>query len=182
LKRVLISIFAVAFAFSAMALAGDGKGCSEAAKKACAAAKTKAGCCAKKAKAASAQTISGENAGELTKADHSCPDVGERAALQGFHESMHPLHMALNDQNYDAIREGLPSLLKASKAVDKYKCEGYDKCSKDCRKTFDSRKDDLLDAVKSLKKACKGKDNEKVMASFDNMHEAYITFASTCSH
>jgi hypothetical protein len=180
LKRVLISIFAVVFAFSAMAMAGDG--CSEAAKKACGAAKAKSGCCAAKAKTASAQKLSKDNSEEIVTEDHSCPDVGERAALQGFHESMHPLHMALNEQDYDAIREGLPSLLKASKAVDKYKCEGYDKCSKECRKTFDSRKDDLLDAVKSLKKACKGKDNEKVMASFDKMHEAYITFASTCSH
>jgi len=92
------------------------------------------------------------------------------------------MHVALSESNFDAVREGLPNLIKASKAVDKYKCEGYDKCSKECRKTFDSRKDDLMDAVKSLKKACKGKDNEKVTASFDKMHEAYITFANTCSH
>jgi hypothetical protein len=182
LKRVLISIFAVAFVFSAMALAGDKDGCSEAAKKACAAAKTKAGCCASKANAASVQKITAEKAEETVKEDHTCPDVGSRAALQGFHETMHPLHMALGEENYDAVREGLPGLLKATRAVSEYKCEGYDKCSEECRKTFDSRKGELVDAVNGLKKACKGKDNEKVTASFDKMHEAYITFANTCSH
>lgn len=181
MKRVLISFFAVAFAFSAIAMAGDGDGCSEAARKACGAAKTKAGCCAKKAKVSSAKTISGETAVVLTEADDACPEVGDRAALKDFHESMHPLHMALSAQNYDAVREGLPDLLKASKEVKKFKCEGYDKCSKDCRKTFDNRKRELLQAVSGLKKACKGKDNEKVMVSFDKMHEAYISFANTCS-
>jgi hypothetical protein len=180
LKRVLISIFAIVFAFSAVAMAGDG--CSEAAKKACGAAKAKSGCCAAKAKTATAQKISADNTEEMVKVDHACPDVGDRAALQGFHESMHPLHMALSEQNYDAVREGLPSLLKASKAVDKFKCEGYENCPKDLRKAFDRNKKELLNAVNSLKKACKDKDNEKVTASFDKMHEAYITFANTCSH
>jgi hypothetical protein len=175
LKRVLIFIFVVTFLFSAISFAGDGKGCSEAAKKACAAAKSKAGCGAKKAQTASVQKTSSE-------AGHACPDVSERPALLQFHESMHPMHVSLSANDYDAVREGLPGLLKASKAVDKYKCDGYDKCTKDCRKTFDSRKKDLLRAVKDLKKTCKGKDDDKLMASFDKMHEAYITFANTCSH
>lgn len=165
------------FLLSTFAIAGDEKGCSEAAKKACAAAKTKAGCLAKKN-----QTASVEQPKETAETGHACPDVGDRAALRDFHESMHPLHMALSEHNYDAVREGLPGLLEASKAVDKYRCEGYDRCSKECRKTFDSRKKELLNAVKDLKKACKGKDDEKVTASFDKMHEAYITFANTCSH
>ncbi|UCE64965.1 MAG: hypothetical protein JSU85_08750 [Candidatus Zixiibacteriota bacterium] len=180
MRRILFSIFALVFLLSSFAGAGDGKGCSEAAKKACAAAKTKAGCSAKKAEMVSVRNL--QESDEKTKKDHICPDAGGRAALQVFHESMHPLHMALSEQNYDTVREGLPGLLEASKALDKYKCEGYDKCSRECRKTFDSRKKELMKAVRDLKKACKGKDNEKMTASFDKMHEAYITFANTCSH
>lgn len=181
MRRFLISIFVVAFLFSAIAIAGE-QGCSEAARKACTASKTKAACDAHKASEASVQTASAEQSGESAETGHVCPEVGERAALQGFHESMHPLHMALGNDDYDAVREGIPSLLKASDAVKEYKCDGYDKCSKECRKTFDSRKKALLNAVNDLKKACKGKDNEKVTASFDKMHEAYIAFANTCSH
>jgi hypothetical protein len=168
------------FLLSSFAVAGDGKGCSEAAKKVCPAAKTKAGCGAKKAESASVESL--QKSGEEAKKDHVCPDVGDRAALREFHEYMHPMHVALGERNFEAVRKELPGLLKASKAVDKYKCEGHDKCSKECRKTFESRKDDLLDSVKSLKNACKGDDDDKVMASFDKMHEAYITFANTCSH
>ena len=177
MRRILFSIFMLIFLLSSFAGAGDGKGCSEAAKKVCPAAKTKAGCGAKKAESASLQTL--QKSDEEAKAGHICPDVGDKAALQEFHESMHPMHVALGEQNYDAVREGL---LKASKTVDKYKCEGHDKCSKECRKIFKNRKNDLMNALKNLKKACKGKNDEKVTASFDKMHEAYITFANTCSH
>ena len=181
MRRFLISIFVVAFLFSAIAIAGN-QGCSEAARKACTASKTKAACDAHKTSEASVQIASSEKADETAEADHVCPDVGGRTALQGFHECMHPLHMALSNDDYDAIREGMPSLLKASKAVEKYECKGYDKGSKEFRETFDSRKKELLNAVNDLKKACKGKDNEKVTASFDKMHEAYIAFANTDSH
>jgi len=163
-------------------MAGDGEGCSEAVKKACAAAKTKAGCCASKAKTTTAQEKSAEKSAEVSVVDQNCPDVGGRTALREFHESMHPLHMAVGAKDYDAVREGLPGLLKASEAVGEYKCEGYENCPKDQKKAFDSNKKELLNAVKNLKKACKGKDDEKVTASFDKMHEAYIAFANTCSH
>ena len=180
MRRALFSIFALTLLLWSFATAGDGKGCSEAARKACGAAKTKAGCSAKNAEAAAVQNL--QKSDKEAKEGHICPDVGDKAALQEFHESMHPMHVALGEQNYDAVREGLPGLLKASKTVDKYKCEGHDKCSKECRKIFKNRKNDLMNALKNLKKACKGKNDEKVTASFDKMHEAYITFANTCSH
>ena len=183
------------FAFSATVLGSDGKGCSEAAKKACTAAKTDAGCSAAKSSEA-AVTASEQAAVEPTAVkpaeaeqiaktstdSHVCPDVAGKSALQGFHESMHPLHMALSENNFDAIRSGMPNLLKASKAVENYKCDGYDKCPKEVRSNFENRKKDLLEAVSGLKTACKGKDDAKVTAAFDKMHEAYITFANTCSH
>jgi hypothetical protein len=194
LKRILISIFAVAFAFSAMALAGEGVGCNHAAKKAEASPKTKAGCCAAKtAKASSAMAaqvaqdeagkaaqIAQDESGKAPMEGHVCPDVEGQSALMNFHETMHPLHMALGANDIAAVREGLPNLLKASKTMEKYKCEGYENCPKDERKSFDRNKKELLNAVKDLKKACKGKDDAKVTASFDKMHEAYITFANTC--
>lgn len=188
MKRVLISISALALVFSMVAMASDGSECSEAAKKACASAKTKAGCCATKTAHKSSAMADQVSADAAVKAEvssagaHVCPDVAGKTALQEFHESMHPLHMALGENDFAAIREGLPILLKASKSVKDYKCVGYDNCPKDERKAFDRNKKELLNAVKDLKKACKGNNDAKVTASFDKMHEAYITFANTCTH
>jgi hypothetical protein len=163
-----------------MALAGDEKGCSEAVRKACPHAKAEAGCDSHKA--AGVQKVSVEESRESTEESHVCPDVKDRAALQGFHESMHPMHMALSSSDYDDVRAGLPNLLKASEAIEQYKCKGYENCPRDERKAFDQNKKVLIQAIKDLKEACKGDNNEKVTASFDKMHEAYISFANACSH
>lgn len=194
MKRIIFLAFIFVFAIGVVVVSAEGDGCGKAAKKASAAAGTKS-CCAAKAKTASIEKLSDKDAqkslscsGKNSHASKSlsgekshCPDVSSRAALEGFHESMHPMHVALGEKDFDTIREKLPSLIKASKNVSDYKCASSDKCSDPCRKTFDGRKADLIDSVEQLKLACKGKDNELVTASFDGMHEAYITFANTCS-
>lgn len=119
---------------------------------------------------------------EKSEAKHHCPDVSGRADLKGFHEAMHPMHMALMDEDFDELQKCLPDLLKASQALADYKCEGYEKCSKPCKKGFDGKKAELIEAVDGLKEVCRGKDNEKMTANFDVMHEAYITFANVCVH
>jgi hypothetical protein len=157
-----------------------GEGCGAKAKAAGAKdAKVKA-CCAAKAKAAASVTLSDEEGKE--ESAHVCPDVSGRVALKNFHHAMHPMHMALGESDFDGLREKLPALVEATKAVGEYKCDGYEKCSEPCRKDFDGRKAELLESVDKLEEACKGKDNEIVTASFDVMHEAYITFANTCVH
>ena len=181
MKRILFTVLIIVLAMGIVtAYAGEGCGAKATAKDA-GATKAKA-CCAGKAKAecATTKTLSGDKAG--AKEDHVCPDVTERTALMNFHEAMHPMHVAYQENNFDQLREKLPTLMKTTKAVGEYKCDGYEKCSDPCRKNFDGKKGDLLESVNSLKEACKGKDNEKVTAAFDVMHEAYITFANTCAH
>ena len=149
-------------------------------------------CCSKKKADGDVKASAAKKAGQCTRAKglsdeeskgkHHCPDVSERAALNEFHEAMHPMHAALNEKDFEELNECLPSLLKASQALIDYKCEGYEKCSEPCKKDFDGRKAELIEAVDGLKEVCKGKDNEKMTANFDVMHEAYITFANTCVH
>ncbi len=178
MKRILFTVLVIVLAMGIVtAYAGDGCGAKATVKDA-GAAKAKA-CCAGKSKAdCGAKALSGEKA----EGGHKCPDVSEQAALMNFHEAMHPMHMALQESNFDLLREKLPVLIKTTKAVGDYKCDGYEKCSDPCRKNFDGKKGDLLESVNSLKEACKGKDNEKVTAAFDIMHEAYISFANICVH
>lgn len=195
MKRIILLAFIFVFAIGVVVVSAEGDGCDKAAKKASAAAGAKS-CCAAKAKTASVEKLSDKDvkksfscSGTSSHAaknlsgekSHACPDVSSNAALEGFHESMHPMHVALGEKDFDTIREKLPNLITASKSVADYKCASYDKCSDASRKTCDSMKTDLIDSVEQLKLACKGGDNELVAVSFDGMHEAYITFANTCS-
>lgn len=123
-----------------------------------------------------------ENAKALTAAHAGaqCPDVSSKEALNAFHESLHPMHMALGEGKYDEIRSLYSKLELASAGVAAYKCPMGDKCPPECRKEFEARKANLLKSVEVLGAACKGDDNKKVEETFNVMHEAYIKFASTC--
>ena len=180
MRRILFMLLAFVLVFGVVA-AFAGEGCGDkAATKAAGATNAKA-CCAGKANAASASNAMSVDKA-AAEAGHVCPDVVGRTVLTNFHENMHPMHMAVKESNFDQLREKLPALVEASKAVADYKCDGYEKCSDACRKNFDGKKGELLESVNNLKEACKGQDNEKVAAAFDVMHEAYISFASTCAH
>lgn len=176
MRRILFSVFVLVMAAALVASADDGSSAKAASKAAgcCAGGKMKASC----AQAMAAQVKS--EGSEKVDAGHVCPDVTGRTALMEFHEAMHPMHMALGASDFNTLREGLPQLLEASKEVKDYKCAGYENCPKDARKNFDGRRSDLMKAVKNLKKACKGKDDEKVAEKFNIMHEAYIALANAC--
>lgn len=190
MRRFLFSVFVLLLVVGiAAAFAGDSDKAASVkdAKAACGANKVDAACCAKGQTQASA-TLAAANTGDKEESadpaetkDHVCPDVSNRNSLKTFHEAMHPMHMALGEGDFDALRKGLPVLVDASKGVTDYKCDGYDKCSDTCRKNFDGKKAEFLESVDGLKKACKGKDNEKVTGAFNVMHEAYIVFANTCA-
>ncbi len=149
-------------------------------------------CCSKTKAEGDVKASAAKKAGQCTRAKglsdeefkgkHHCPDVSERAALNEFHEAMHPMHAALNEKDFEGLNKCLPNLLKASAALVDYRCEGYEKCSNPCKKGFDGKKAEFLESIDMLAEACKGKDNEKMTANFDVMHEAYITFANTCVH
>jgi len=183
-KRIIFTVLVIvlamgivtAYAGDACCAKGDVKAtkADAAASKACCPGKTGASCAGK--------TMSGEKADVKAEGDKVCPDVTDRSALMNFHEAMHPMHVAVKESNFDVLREKLPTLVDATKGVGDYKCAGYENCSDACRKVFDGNKGALMQSVENLKEACKGKDNEKVTLAFDIMHEAYITFANTCSH
>ncbi len=183
MKRLLFTVFVLVFVFGITAAYAGGEGCPPAVKAACAGKAStakKAGCPMSKARAET--TEADATSEEESKTEHVCPDVGGKAKLNQFHEAMHPMHVALNEEDFDEFNECLPNLLKASQALADYKCHGYEKCSETCRKNFDGKKAELIEAVDDLKEVCKGKDNEKITANFDVMHEAYITFANVCVH
>ena len=176
MKRLLFTLFVLVFVFGITAAYAGGEGCPAAVKAACAgkaSAAKKAGCPMSKAEA---DALSEKE----SKTEHVCPDVSGKAKLNQFHEAMHPMHVAVMEEDFDEFNERLPNLLKASEALADYKCHGYEKCSEPCRKDFDGKKAELIEAVDDLKEVCKGKDNEKITVNFDVMHEAYITFANTC--
>ena len=198
MKRVVLFVFVILLAFSvSAAFAGDG--CSKEVKKACASSGAKKSCCPSKAKGdgeAKEASTDGEAKkvecphsakaataeGEVKAEGHVCPEVKERAALKEFHNAMHPMHVALGEENFAGVKEGMPKLMATTEGISKFSCEGYDKCSDACRANFDGNKTALIDAVKVLAKTCKGDDNEMVNKQFETMHEAYITLAKTCVH
>lgn len=121
-------------------------------------------------------------AGEMKVAEKGCPEVGEKTALNSFHENMHPMHVALEEAKYAEIREMYPKLNESSKGIADYKCDNWDKCSEECKKDFETKKAGLIKSIDELGVACKSEDNAKIDAAFGVMHEAYIGFASKCAH
>jgi hypothetical protein len=134
------------------------------------------------APAAEMQSAAAKGAGEMKIAEGSCPDVTGRAAINRFHENMHPMHVALEEDNYSEIRNLFPKLQETVKGVSDYKCPMADKCPPECLKDFESKKAGLLKAVDELGAACKGEDDARIDATFAVMHDAYIQFASMCKH
>jgi copper chaperone CopZ len=102
---------------------------------------------------------------------HTCPTISKCQELIDFHEAMHPLHMALSDGDYETIRAGYADLQAKAEAVRKMKCD--ETCVKDV-KAFEKKRQEFLDCVAKLGKACQGKNDAELSAAFDNMHDAYI--------
>jgi len=112
-----------------------------------------------------------------THEGHACPTDTKCKELDEFHEAMHPLHMALENTDYDAIRAGYPMLVSKADALKNLKCA--ETCAAD-KKDFDKKRDNLIKEVASLGKAVKGSDNEKLALGFDKMHAAYVELGNLC--
>ncbi len=102
---------------------------------------------------------------------HPCPSIKQCKELIEFHEAMHPMHIALSENDYETARECYPALVENSKALESMPCD--DKSIKDT-KAFKGKRTLLLKTVDELGKACQAKDDKKLTEAFDRMHEAYI--------
>lgn len=117
--------------------------------------------------------------GKITEAE--CPDVTGKAQLENFHNVLQPMHEALNEKNYDAMRGSVPKLEDAAAGLKAAQCPGGDKCPADCKKNYEAKKANLLKKVDDVNDASKTTDNAKFEKAFMAMHTAYIEFASSCN-
>ena len=117
--------------------------------------------------------------GKITEA--ACPDVAGKAQLENFHNALEPMHQALNEKDYDAMRGSMPKLDEAASGLKAAQCPGGDKCPPDCRKNFEAKRANLLKTVDEVNAAGMGTDNAKLEEAFMAMHTAYIEFASSCN-
>jgi hypothetical protein len=111
----------------------------------------------------------------------SCPDVSGKNELMNFHETMSPMHMAYEKNDYAEIKNRMPKMMEAAKKLVDYKCPTEAKCTPECLKNFEGKKDVLLRAVEMLEVACKGNDNQKIGAAFESVHSSFVDFGSFCS-
>lgn len=111
----------------------------------------------------------------------SCPDVSGKNELMNFHEAMSPMHIAYEKNDYAEIKNRMPKMMEAAKKLVDYNCPTETKCTPECLKNFEGKKDVLLRAVEMLEVACKSDDNQKIGAAFESVHSSYIDFASFCN-
>jgi hypothetical protein len=111
----------------------------------------------------------------------SCPDVSGKNELMNFHETMSPMHMAYEKNDYAEIKNRMPKMMEAAKKLVDYKCPTEAKCTPECLKSFEGKKDVLLRAVEGLEVACQGDDNQKIGAAFESVHSSFVDFGSFCS-
>jgi hypothetical protein len=111
----------------------------------------------------------------------TCPDVSGNNQLTTFHKAMEPIHEAVNAGKYEELTNLVPKLQEASKSLADYKCPNSSKCSPECLKNFESKKNALIKSVDELSLASKTNDSKKVDESFSVMHSAFIDFAGLCT-
>jgi len=108
---------------------------------------------------------------------HACPTDVKCKELTDFHEAMHPLHMALEKADFEAIRTGYPTLAQKVDALKKLDCAKT--CSAN-KKDFTKKRDKLVKRVDKLGKAVKGDNDKKLAKEFDSMHDAYVELGNLC--
>ena len=110
--------------------------------------------------------------------DHACPTITKCKELIEFHDTMHPLHIALMAGDYQSIRQGYHQLAERAKAVEHMKCD--DKCVKKDVRDFEKKRKELLKQVDKFGQACQDDDDRKLTKAFDKMHDAYAELGSMC--
>lgn len=149
--------------------AAAGSGCAAA--KQCTAAGTKAAC-AIDAKQAKNQQVSATKFGSAEiKEQEECPTVEKCKELIEFHEAMHPLHMALQAEDFNSIRAGYAVLSGKADSIKKMRCD--ETCVSNVR-AFEEKRTAFLKTVEALGKACENDDNNVLADAFNLMHSAYI--------
>jgi copper chaperone len=105
-----------------------------------------------------------------TQTDHACVTLTQCKELNEFHEAMHPLHEALGNGDYTAVRAGYAGLAEKANAVEAMKCDKS--CVRDVN-AFEKYRQNLLTSVDRLGDACKQTDDRKLAEAFEKMHDAY---------
>jgi len=154
-------------------------GCPMAA--ACKEAGSKAACASPTATSAAVKET--KPAVKMTKAEaktaepiaESCPSLSECRELINFHEAMEPMHMAYEEGDFQAMRDGYKNLAERAVAIknmplNKYKIDDPQK--------FDQKRTVLIDCVDNLGKACRKDDDKGIAKAFMAMHEAYVDLGS----
>ena len=106
-----------------------------------------------------------------TESGHDCPTLSQCKDLIEFHDTMHPLHLALSEGQFQVIRDGFPKLAEKADAVKAMKCDKS--CVTDVEK-FEKIRLTLLESVDELGTACKTDDDENLTRAFDKMHASYV--------
>jgi len=146
-----------------------GTGCPAA--KQCTDAGTKAACSIEGTQAKNEQ-VSASKLGPAEAIEHEhCPTISKCKELIEFHEAMHPLHMALQAEDFNSIRAGYALLSGKAENIKKMKCD--ETCVSDI-KAFEKKRAAFLSRVDTLGQACKNDDNSGLAHAFEQMHTAYI--------
>jgi len=115
----------------------------------------------------------------LTKSNgavHVCPTV-KCKEMKEFHEAMHPIHTAIEANDYKAARLGYPELSKKAKIVEHMNRDSKCRGDKEACKVLSTR---LVECVKKLGDACKDDDNSQLAEAFEQVHDAYAAFGKVC--
>lgn len=107
---------------------------------------------------------------------HVCPTVSCKELIE-FHNVMHPMHVAIDANDYAAFRLQYPQMAKKTEEVKQMKCG--DSCKGD-KKACEKLSARLVESVKKLGKACDGDDNSKLNKIFMEVHDAYVAFGKVC--
>ena len=142
--------------------------CKEAGSKAACASPTAAASVKEKAPAAEMEKAEVKSTAAIAE---SCPSLNECQELIQFHEAMEPMHMAYEEGDFQAMRDGFKNLAERAVAVknmplNKYKIDDPQK--------FDQKRSVLIDCVENLGSACQNDDDKGIAKAFMAMHEAYV--------
>lgn len=144
---------------------------------ACAKAGTKPAC-ATPATSAKAEAVVIDPKPAVTPETHACPTDTKCKELNDFHEAIHPLHMALENDDFTAIRDGYPMLAQKAEALKNLNCP--ETCAAN-KKDFTQKRDNLIKEVANLGETVKGIDDNKLAEELDKMHAAYVELGNLCA-
>lgn len=116
---------------------------------------------------ARASTTDEADAADQLGCDGNCGNT-RVAAINEFHEIMHPMEAAIGSQDLPAIKTLYPQLALKKEAIMNADCpDGA------CSHRFDGARKNLSDKVDALVTACESEDYGAIKEAFFEMHDAY---------